>query len=70
MCSALVWILNKNEVYSCVARFFRPYIKYFSFVSICKYLLTAGQTEAGIYCDAIVAEYSEFMVEQRINSEV
>ena len=70
MCSALVWILDKNEVYSCVARLFRPYIKYFSFVSICKYLLTAGQQEQAFIVDAIVAEYSEFLVEQRINSEV
>ena len=46
MCSALVSTNGfKNEVYSCVARLFRLCITYFSFVFICKYLLTAGLRE-------------------------
>ena len=46
MCSALVSTNGfKNEVYSCVAFLFRLCITYFSFVFICKYLLTAGLRE-------------------------
>ena len=46
MCSGLVSVDGfSNEVYSCVVRLFCVCIKYFSFVSIYKYLLTARQRE-------------------------
>ena len=46
MCSEFVSADGfKKEVYSCVARLFRLCIKCFSFVFICKYLLTAGLRE-------------------------
>ena len=49
MCSGLVSVDGfSNEVYSCVVRLFCVCIKYFSFVSICKYLLTAGQREQAL----------------------
>ena len=49
MCSGLVSVDGfSNEVYSCVVRLFCVCIKYFSFVSIYKYLLTAGQREQAL----------------------
>ena len=46
MCSGLVSVDGfSNEVYSCVVRLFCVCIEYFSFVSIYKYILTAGQRE-------------------------
>ena len=49
MCSGLVSVDGfSNEVYSCVVRLFCVCIKYFSFVSIYKYLLTAGQWDQAL----------------------